>query len=159
MGIFNGQTASTSDTTLSGVSGPPGPPGPQGPKGATGSQGPAGNGFKLDAKDNYDIQNKKLVNVQEGSDDNDVVTNSLLYRKTALLNQVAPGIVKNNTAAIYSSIGSLHAQNLYLKDAPEDGLSNELRILILHQSFNNIHLNIPELKKTSMDLEQDVRRK
>ena len=33
-----------------------------------------------------------------------------------------------------------------MKDAPDDGLSNELRILTPHQSYNNIHLNIPDLK-------------
>ena len=52
----------------------------------------------------------------------------------------------NDKAVIYSGTGSVHAQNLYLKDAPDDGLSNELRILTPHQSYNNIHLNIPDLK-------------
>ena len=36
----------------------------QGPKGVTGSQGPAGNGYKLDTNNDYDIENKKLVNVK-----------------------------------------------------------------------------------------------
>ena len=130
MGIFNQQAASTSDTTSSsGVQGPPGPPGAQGV------------GFKLDANNDYDMQNKKLVNVKQGTNNNDVVTKSQIQ----LLDSARPGYVTNNKVAIYSSTGSLHAQNLYLKDAPEDGLSNELRILTPHQSYDNIHLEIPDL--------------
>ena len=89
---------------------------------------------------------KKLVNVQEGSDGNDVVIKNQLDTKTNLLQGVSPGTVVNDKAVIYSDTGSVHAQNLYLKDAPEDGLSNEIRILTPHQSYNNIHLTIPDLK-------------
>ena len=142
MGIFNEQTASTSDTTSSGVRGPQGPQGPKGPKGVTGSQGPAGNGYKLDANNDYDIENKKLVNVKQGTNNNDVVIKSQIQ----LFDSASPGTVVNDKAVIYSDSGSVHAQNLYLKDAPEDGLSNELRILTPHQSYNNIHLKIPDLK-------------
>ena len=63
-----------------------------------------------------------------------------------LLDSARPGLVVNDKAVIYSDSGSVDAQNLYLKDAPEDGLSNEIRILTPHQSYNNIHLNIPDLK-------------
>ena len=63
-----------------------------------------------------------------------------------LLDSASPGTVVNDKAVIYSDSGSVHAQNLYLKDAPEDGLSNEIRILTPHQSYNNIHLKIPDLK-------------
>jgi len=56
MGIFNEQTASTS--TSSGLRGPPGRP---------------GEGFKLDANGNYDIQNKKLTNVRNGDEEKDVM--------------------------------------------------------------------------------------
>ena len=89
---------------------------------------------------------KKLVNIQEGTNNNDAVTVAHVANKTILLNQASPGIVVNDKAVIYSSSGSVHAQNMYLKDAPDDGLSNELRILTPHQSYNNIHLNIPDLK-------------
>ena len=136
MGIFNEQSASTSDVISSGVRGPPGP------KGETGSQGPAGNGYKLDANNDYDIENKKLVNVKQGANDNDVVIKSQIQ----LLDSASPGTVVYDKAVIYSDTGSVHAQNLYLKDAPEDGISNELRILTPHQSNNNIHLEIPDLK-------------
>ena len=116
MGIFNEQAASTSDTTSAGVQGPQGPP------------GPPGVGFKLDANNNVNLENKKLVNVKPGTGDNDVVTKSQIQ----LLDSASPGTVVNDKAVIYSDTGSVHAKNLYLKDAPEDGLSNELRILTPH---------------------------
>ena len=129
MGIFN-ENSTSSDTISSGVQGQQGPPGPQ------------GIGFKLDSNNNYDMQNKKLINVKPGTDNHDVVTKNQI----ALLDSASPGIVVNDKAVIYSDTGSVHTQNLYLKDAPDDGLSNELRILTPHQSYNNIHLNIPDLK-------------
>ena len=131
MGIFNEQAASTSDTTSSsGVQAPPGP------------KGPPGFGFNLDANNNFNLENKKIVNAKPGTGANDVVTKSQIQ----LLDSASPGTVVNDKAVIYSSTGSLNAQNLYLKDAPEDGLSNELRMLTPHQSYNNIHLKIPDLK-------------
>ena len=129
MGIFN-EHSTSSDTISSGVQGQQGPPGPQ------------GIGFKIDSNNNYDMQNKKLVNVKPGADNDEVVTKNQI----ALLDSVSPGIVVNDKAVIYSGTGSVNAQNLYLKDAPDDGLSKELRILTPHQSYNNIHLNIPDLK-------------
>ena len=84
--------------------------------------------------------------MKPGTNNNDVVTLSQLDTKTNLLQGVSPGLVVNDKAVIYSDSGSVHPQNLYLKDAPEDGLSNEIRILTPHQSYNNIHLEIPDLK-------------
>ena len=71
----------------------------------------------------------KLVNVGQGTNNNDVVIKSQLDTKTNLLQGASPGTVVNDKAVIYSDKGSVHAQNLYLKDPPEDGLSNEIRIL------------------------------
>ena len=127
MGIFNEHSSSSSDTISSRVQGPPGPP---------------GIGFKLDANNNFNLENKKLVNVGQGTNNNDVVIKSQIQ----LLDSASPGNVVNDKVVVYSSSGSVHAQNMYLKDAPDDGLSNELRILTPHQSYNNIHLNIPDLK-------------
>ena len=59
MGIFNEQPSSTS-TTSSGV------------------QGLQGLGFKLNSDGDYDMENKKLVNVKQGTNNNDVVTKSQL---------------------------------------------------------------------------------
>ena len=43
-----------------------------------GLRGLPGVGFKLDDNDDYDIQNKKMVNVKQGTNSNDVVTKSQL---------------------------------------------------------------------------------
>ena len=88
----------------------------------------------------------KLVNVGQRTNNYDVVIKSQLDTKTNLLQGASPGTVVNDKAVIYSDKGSVHAQNLYLKDPPEDGLSNEIRILAGNQSYNNIHLTIPDLK-------------
>ena len=137
MGIFNEHSSTTTDSNLPGI---------QGPRGQAGPPGQPGIGYKVTSNGNYDIENKKLVNIQEGTNNNDAVTVAHVANETILLNQASPGIVVNDKAVIYSGTGSVHAQNLYLKDAPDDGLSNELRILTPHQSYNNIHLNIPDLK-------------
>ena len=48
-----------------------------------GVRGLPGIGFKLDANNDYDIQNKKLVNVKQGTNNNDVVTKSQLDSEIA----------------------------------------------------------------------------
>ena len=48
-----------------------------------GLRGLPGIGFKLDANNDYDMQNKKLVNVKQGTNDNDVVTKSQLDSEIA----------------------------------------------------------------------------
>ena len=91
---------------------------------------------------NYDIQNKKLVNVKQGADPNDVVTKSQIQ----FLDN-APGDVQANKAVIYSNSGSVHTNSIYLQDTPDGaGSSNDVRLLTEHQSYENIHLNIPDLK-------------
>ena len=109
--------------------------------GQIGPRGLPGVGFNLDSNNDYDMQNKKIVNVKQGTNNDDVVTKSQIQ----LLDGARPSYVVNDKAVIYSDTGSVHAQNLYLKDVPEDGLSNELRILTPHQSYENIHLEIPDL--------------
>ena len=51
--------------------------------GKIGSRGLPGIGFKLDANNDYDMQNKKLVNVKQGTNNNDVVTKSQLDSEIA----------------------------------------------------------------------------
>ena len=46
--------------------------------GKIGSRGLPGIGFKLDANNDYDMQNKRLVNVKQGTNNNDVVTKQYL---------------------------------------------------------------------------------
>ena len=47
-------------------------------QGQIGLRGLPGIGFKLDANNDYDMQNKKLVNVKQGTNNNDVVTKQYL---------------------------------------------------------------------------------
>ena len=53
-----------------------------------GLRGLTGIGFKLDANNDYDMQNKKLVNVKQGTNNNDVVTKSQLDGKIAKIPSV-----------------------------------------------------------------------
>ena len=66
MGIFNQQPNYNQSYTTGkrGITGPQGPPGPKGDKGV---------GFNLTSDGNYDVVNKKLVNVAEGTNSNDAV--------------------------------------------------------------------------------------
>ena len=131
MGIFNEHSSSSSFTTGGFRTVP-----------LQGAAGPQVIGFKLTQNGNYDIQNKKLVNVKQGADPNDGVTKSQIQ----LLDN-APGNVQADKAIIYSNTGSVHTNSIYLQDTPDGaGSSNDVRLLTEHQSYENIHLNIPDLK-------------
>ena len=111
------------------------------PTAVRGVRGLPGIGFKLDGDNNYDMQNKKLVNVKQGADPNDVVTKSQIQ----LLDN-APGNVQADKAVIYSDTGSVHTNSIYLQDTPDgSGSFNNVRLLTEHQSYNNIHLHVPDL--------------
>ena len=56
--------------------------------GKIGSRGLPAIGFKLDANNDYDMQNKKLVNVKQGTNNNDVVTKSQLDSEIAKIPSV-----------------------------------------------------------------------
>ena len=56
--------------------------------GKIGSRGLPGIGFKLDSNNDYDMQNKKLVNVKQGTNNNDVVTKSDLDSEIAKIPSV-----------------------------------------------------------------------
>ena len=108
-------------------------------------RGLPGVGFKLTDTGDYDMQNKKLTNVKSGTDSNDAVNKSQLDATTNLLHGSRAGDVVNDKAVIYSNTGAVHARSLYLLDDPQDGNSNEVRLETPHQSYGNIHLNIPDL--------------
>ena len=109
-------------------------------------KGLPGVGFKLTVTGDYDMQNKKLTNVKSGTDSNDAVNKSQLDATTNLLHGSRAGDVVNNKAVIYSNTGAVHAQSLYLKDNPDNvGNSDEIRILTEHQSYDNVHLHIPDI--------------
>ena len=105
MGLFNEHSSSSSDTASSAPKGLP---------------GPKGDGYKIDANGNYDIENKKLTNVKNGDMDHDVMVKSQIEgyvnNKTQYLDGVLPAQVTNNKAVIYSPSGSIHTNDLYLKD-------------------------------------------
>ena len=108
-------------------------------------RGLPGVGFKLTVMGDYDMQNKKLTNVKSGTDSNDAVNKSQLDATTNLLHGSRAGDVVNDKAVIYSNTGAVHANSLYIEDPPDQGNSNEVRIMTEHQSYPNIHLNIPDL--------------
>ena len=108
-------------------------------------RGLPGVGFKLTDTGHYDMQNKKLTNVKSGTDSNDAVNKSQLDATTNLLHGSRAGDVVNDKAVIYSNTGAVHARSLYLLDDPQDGNSNEVRIETTHQSYENIHLYVPDL--------------
>ena len=108
-------------------------------------RGLPGVGFKLTDMGDYDMQNKKLTNAKSGTDSNDAVNKSQLDATTNLLHGSRAGDVVNDKAVIYSNTGAVHARSLYLLDDPQDGNSNEVRIETTHQSYENIHLYVPDL--------------
>ena len=108
-------------------------------------RGLPGVGFKLTVTGDYDVQNKKLTNVKSGTDSNDAVNKSQLDATTNLLHGSRAGDVVYDKAVIYSNTGAVHANSLYIEDPPDQGNSNEVRIMTEHQSYPNIHLNIPDL--------------
>ena len=112
-------------------------------------RGLPGVGFKLTVMGDYDMQNKKLVNMKPGTNLSDAITKNQLdtiNQKTVLLDGSRPSYVVNNKAVIYSNTGAVHAQSLYLKDNPDNvGNSDEIRILTEHQSYDNVHLHIPDI--------------
>ena len=109
-------------------------------------RGLPGVGFKFTDTGDYDMQNKKLTNVKSGTDSNDAVNKSQLDATTNLLHGSRAGDVVNDEAVIYSNTGAVHANSLYIEDPSDQGNSNEVRIMTEHQSYPNIHLNIPDLQ-------------
>ena len=130
MGLFN-EHSSTTKTDSSSTQGIP---------------GPQGIGYKLDQNGNFDIENKKLTNVKNGDMDKDVMIKSQIEgyvsNKTQYIDNINPGEVKNNKAAIYSNTGSLHSNSLYLKDQ----YKQEVILHTENQDDNQIRLYIPNLK-------------
>ena len=112
----------------------------------TGQRGLPGIGYKLTSDGNYDIENKKLTNVQNGDANNDVMTKNQIEgyvnNKTQYLDGVLPAQVTNNKAVIYSTSGSIHTNDLYLKD--KNG--QEVHFYNENQDLNQCRLYVPNLK-------------
>ena len=147
-GILEPYTHTPGEVGSRGPRGFPGQTGEKGEKGDKADKGDSG-GYKLTSDGDVDIENKKLVNVNPGTNAKDVINKSQLDTKTDLLQDASSGTVVNNKAVIYSGTGSVHTKSVYFEDIPDpddDGVSNQIRLLTPHQSYNNIHLNIPDLK-------------
>ena len=71
-----------------------GPPGPQGPKGAQGPKGGPGTGFKLASDGNFDIERKRLLNVETLPDAK--VDDSLAITRKDYYSGVNKGYVNGN---------------------------------------------------------------
>ena len=76
-----------------------------------GVRGLPGIGFKLDANNNYDMQNKKLVNVKQGTNNNDVVTKSQLDSEIAKIPSV-------DTTQFVKKTGATMSGDLILQPQP-----------------------------------------
>ena len=114
-GILEPYTHTPGEVGSRGPRGFPGPTGEKGEKGDKGDKGDSGSGYKLTSDGNVDIENKKLVNVNPGTNAKDVINKSQLDTKTGLLQGASPGTVVNNKAVIYSNTGSVHTKSVYLK--------------------------------------------
>ena len=94
----------------------------------------------------YDIQNKKLVNVSNDDGEHDVMMKSQIEgyvsNKTKYLDGVLPAQVLNNKAVIYSPSGGVHSRGFYLRD--ENG--QEVHFISHTQNLNQCRLYIPNLK-------------
>ena len=76
-----------------------------------GLRGLPGIGFKLDVNNDYDMQNKKLVNVKQGTNNNDVVTKSQLDSEIAKIPSV-------DTTQFVKKTGSTMNGDLILQPQP-----------------------------------------
>ena len=94
MGIFNEHSSTSSSDTVS-----------------SGSRGLQGIGFKLNSDGNYDMENKKLVNVKQGTNNNDVVIKSYLDSEIAKIPSM-------DTTQFVSKSGSTMTGDLILQSQP-----------------------------------------
>ena len=73
-------------------------------------------GFKLTSDNNYDMENRKLTNVQNGAAEGDVMVKrqieGFVQDKTKYLDGVLPAQVLKNKTVIYSPSGGAHCNAL-----------------------------------------------
>ena len=103
------------------------------------SRGPRclpGIGFKLDANNDYDMQNKKLVNVKQGTNNNDVVTKSQLDSEIAK-------IPSADTTQFVKKTGATMSGDLILQPQPYPVHGNTNKA-ISYNTARNIFLSKKE---------------
>ena len=112
--------------------------------GKIGSRGLPGIGFKLDANNDYDMQNKKLVNVKQGTNNNDVVTKQYLDSEISKI----PSI---DTSKFVAISGDTMTGSLIV---PKDNypVHGDLNKVISHESQREIFLS----KKEGGRMEQPI---
>ena len=101
-----------------------------------GLRGLPGIGFKLDVNNDYDIQNKKLVNVKEGTNNDDAVTKSQLDSEIAKI----PGV---DTTQFVKKTGATMTGDLILQPQsyPIHGNTNKI---ISYETMRGIFLSKKE---------------
>ena len=101
-----------------------------------GLRGLPGVGFKLDANNDYDMQNKKLVNVKQGNNNNDVVTKSQLDSEIAK-------IPSADTTQFVKKTGATMSGDLILQPQPYPVHGNTNKA-ISYNTARNIFLSKKE---------------
>ena len=101
-----------------------------------GLRGLPGIGFKLDANNDYDMQNKKLVNVKQGTNNNDVVTKSQLDSEIAK-------IPSADTTQFVKKTGATMSGDLILQPQPYPVHGNTNKA-ISYNTARNIFLSKKE---------------
>ena len=101
-----------------------------------GLRGLPGIGFKLDVNNDYDMQNKKLVNVKKGTNNNDVVTKSQLDSEIAKIPNV-------NTTQFVKKTGATMIGDLILQPQPYPIRGNTNKA-ISYNAARNIFLSKKE---------------
>ena len=109
-------------------------------------RGPPGVGFKLTQDGNYDIDNKKLTKVAEGTDNSDAITK----------HQLDTGLNTKVNISDTSLIGNPEARKLvrYLPDEGiitsklyiEDEFNDSVIVKADDQDFDDVNLYIPNFK-------------
>ena len=101
-----------------------------------GLRGLPGIGFKLDANNDYDMQNKKLVNVKQGTNNNDVVTKSQLDSEIAK-------IPSADTSQFVKKTGATMNGDLILQPQPYP-IHGNMNKAISYNTTRNIFLSKKE---------------
>ena len=119
----------------------------QGQIGPRGLPGPKGDGFKLNSNGNYDMENKKLVNVKQGTNNDDVVTKSQLDSEIAKIPSV-------DTTQFVKKTGATMNGDLILQSQPYPVQGNTNKA-ISYNTASAIFLNKKEGGSMEMTLDMN----
>ena len=102
IGVFDGTHLENNEKTVKGEQGPPGIP---------------GIGYQLDSNNNYDIENKKLVNVDEGVNNQDAVNEHQLDVGLQLKPNTNTVILRDGTSNMNSNLNMNNNKNRSMIEA------------------------------------------